>query len=383
MAARWSMLIPGLLVVALVAMFLTMRPFSGLTTEVPPVEDLTFESVTLDEAGIQATLRASGSEPVRIAQVQIDGAYRQFALSSGNGVERLNRVRLDIPYPWVAGEAHTITVVTASGLTFEHVIEVALAGTPLSAAGALQLVMIGLFVGFVPILVGYGFMPGLRSFGSAGLDFALALTMALLLFLLLDTWGEAMEFAGRASGALNATLAVWIVAILTCLLLLSIGRRGGVAPRGAALAFFIALGIGIHNLGEGIAIGASIAVGEVALASFLVMGFFLHNLSEGVAIAAPLKSGRGRLMALFLLALLAGAPASLGTLAGAFAFTPFRAALAFAIGAGAIVQVLIEVGGLLMRREDGAAPRFRSAPAVGGFSAGMVVMYTTSLLISG
>lgn len=383
MTARWSLLIPALLVVALVALLLTQKPFSGLTAEVPPVEDLAFESVVLDDSGIHATLRASGSEPVRIAQVQVDGAYRTFTLSAADGVARLNRVRLDIPYPWVAGETHVITVVTSAGLTFEHEIAVALPATPLSEAGVVQLILIGLFVGFVPIVVGYGFMPGLRSFGAAGMQFALALTAALLIFLLLDTWGEAMEFAAQASAALNARLAVWMVAILTCLLLLAIGRQRGAAPRGAALAFFIALGIGVHNLGEGIAIGASIAVGEVGLASFLVMGFFLHNLSEGIAIAAPVERARNRWLTLLLLAFLAGAPASLGTLAGAFAFTPFRAALAFAVGAGAILQVLIEVGGLMLLRAETAPRIFRSRPAIGGFSAGLAVMYVTSLLISG
>ncbi len=383
MASRYSMLIPALIVAVLVAGFLTLRPFSSLTSDVPPLEDLAFESVTLDAGGIHATLRAAGSEPVNIVQVHVDGAFRAFSLSETGGVGHLDRVQMDIPYPWVAGETHAITVLTASGVTFDHEIEVALATAKLDGAGALQLVLIGLFVGFVPILVGFAFLPGLRAFGSAGMDFALALTLALLAFLLVDTLGEAMEFAGQASGALNATSAVFTVAILTFLILLAVGRRGGAAPQGLALAFFIALGIGVHNLGEGIAIGASVAVGEVALASFLVMGFFLHNVSEGIAIAAPLKSTQGRLGMLILLALLAGGPASIGTLTGVFAFTPFRAALAFAVGAGAILQVLFEVGTMMLRRQDGAPPRVQSGPALGGFSVGLVVMYATSLLIAG
>lgn len=382
MGVRWTLLIPSLAVAALVALFLTQRPFSGLTADVPPVEELSFEAVILDAEGIHATLRAGGSEPVAIAQLRVDGAYRVFSQTPEGPVERLARVRLDIPYPWVEGETHHLSVITATGVTFDHEIAVALPGAALDTGKALQLVAIGLFVGFVPILVGYGFLPGIRSFGRGGMDFALALTLALLLFLLIDTLGEAMEFAAETAGALNAPLAVWVVTALTCLLLLAAGRRGGAAPEGVALAFFIALGIGIHNLGEGIAIGASIAVGQVGLASFLVMGFFLHNLSEGIAIAAPLKPGRGRLWTLLLLAILAGAPASLGTLTGVFAFTPFRAALAFAVGAGAILQVIVEVGGLMLRTADGA-PRYRSGPALGGLFAGFAVMYATSLLTSG
>lgn len=383
MGARWTLLIPLLAAALLVVLFVAARPFSDLTRDVPPVEDLAFEAVTLDVDGIHMTLRAAGSEPVRIVQVHVDGAFRAFSLSPPGPVERLARVRLDIPYPWVSGETHAITVLTATGVTFDHEIAVALPTAPLDGGGVLQLVLIGLFVGFVPILVGYGFMPGIRSFGPAGLDFALALTLGLLLFLLIDTAGEALEFAEEASGALNASLGVWTVALLTCLLLLAIGRRDGAAPRGPALAFFIAFGIGVHNLGEGIAIGASIAVGEVALASFLVMGFFLHNLSEGIAIAAPLDRLRRNWVRLLLLAVLAGAPASLGTVTGVFAFTPFRAALAFAIGAGAILQVLVEIVALMARRGSGETARLSAAPVYGGFSVGLIVMYATSILTSG
>lgn len=383
MAGRWTLILPLAVIAALVAVFLTARPFSGLTAAVPPAEDISFESVRLDDDGIHAVVRASGSEPVVLAQVQVDGAYWQFTQTPAGPIPRLGRAVLDIPYPWVEGETHAITLLTRAGAAFGHEIAVAVSSAPLTGPGVLQLVAIGLFVGFVPILVGFGFMPGLRAFGRAGLDFALALTLALLVFLLIDTWSEATELAGDVSAALNPVPAIWAVAVLTGLGLLALGRRGGARPEGMRLAFFIALGIGVHNLGEGVAIGASMAIGKVALASFLALGFFLHNVSEGIAIAAPVATAR-RWAALVGLAVLAGGPAAAGTVLGVFAYTPFRAALALAIGAGAIAQVIVEVATVLARSAEGAARPGWQAPAVlAGFGAGLSVMYLTSIVASG
>lgn len=378
--ARLAALLTTALVVVLVLGFAWLRPFGGLTADVPPTESLAFESVRLDETGIHANLRAAGSHPVSIAQVQIDGAFRLFSQLPEGPVERLGRATLDIPYDWIAGEPLTIVVLTSTGVTFEHVVEVAYGSAALGGYGILQLIGIGLFVGLVPILAGYGFLPLLRSYGARGRDFALGLTLGLLLFLLIDTMGEGLEFAGEASGALKADMAFWVVMLVTTGVLVALARRHGV-PEGARLAFFVALGIGFHNLGEGIAIGASITLGQVALAAFLVIGFFLHNLSESIAIAAPYRGKAIGMPVLIGLALLAGGPAAIGTVAGAFAFTPLRAALAFAIGAGAILQVLIEIGGLLLRNR--AAGDTIGTTAGLGFGAGLVVMYATSLLIAG
>ena len=56
---------------------------------------------------------------------------------------------------------------------------------------------------------------------------------------------------------------------------------------GAPLALLVAIGIGLHNLGEGLAIGTSFATGALALGAFLVVGFAIHNTTEGLAIVAP------------------------------------------------------------------------------------------------
>jgi zinc transporter, ZIP family len=175
---------------------------------------------------------------------------------------------------------------------------------------------------------------------------------------------------------------VWLAALLTFGALMVIGRRGGRAPAGVALATFIALGIGFHNLGEGLVIGAAFATGEAALASFLVVGFALHNVTEGVGIAAPLVEARPRLGIFAALAALAGLPAVLGTWAGAFAFSPHWAALCFGIGAGAILQVVVEVAAYLHRLAARAGDSALSGATLAGFAGGLFVMYATAILVA-
>ena len=75
----------------------------------------------------------------------------------------------------------------------------------------------------------------------------------------------------------------------------------------------------MHNLGEGLAIGSSLALGELALGTFLIVGFMVHNLTEGLGIAAPVAEGPARVGArLAVLALVAGGPAVLGAWIGGF-----------------------------------------------------------------
>lgn len=371
-----------LLTLALAAFFFGARPLDVLTRHVPPVEQLVVEATRLGPDGIELQLRADGSQPVRLAQVQVDGAYWRFELHPPGPVPRLGSATLFIPYPWVEGAAHHIVFVTATGAAFDHRIEVALP-TPLPSMSSLAMLgLVGLFIGVVPVAIGLLAWPALRHFGLAGLGFLLSLTLGLLVFLLVDTLAEALAQAATLPAGFRGEALVWLVTALTALLLLPFGRRGGRVPEGARLAFFVALGIGLHNLGEGIAVGAAFTTGEVALASFLVAGFTLHNVSEGVGIAAPLAHARPPWLLFAGLAMLAGLPAVLGTWAGALAFTPLRAALCFALAAGAILQVIIEIGAWLVRsaRTSGRSPATWGNFA--GFALGIVIMYATALLIT-
>ena len=383
MLSRASILLPVALIAGLVAVFLTAQPFDYLSKGAPPGENLTVEHVRLDDSGIHATVRAAGSEPMIIAQVQVDGAYRIFGQAPAGPIGYLKTARLDIPYPWIAGEAHHLVFLTSTGAAFEHSIDVAVA-TPGTTIGDLfGLAMVGLFVGVVPVLIGFAFYPALMSFGESGRQFALALTIGLLAFLLVDTLGEGLEIAEKAADGLKADLIVWLSALLTALALLVIGRRGGRPPEGVALAYFIAIGIGVHNLGEGLAIGASFAAGEIALASFLVLGFALHNVTEGIAISAPIRREAMSPVRLLWLAVIAGGPAIPGAMTGGLSISPFWTALAFGVGAGAILQVIIEVGGVFLRRKRDMLAPWYSAASLFGFTSGIVVMYATAFVVRG
>jgi zinc transporter, ZIP family len=186
--------------------------------------------------------------------------------------------------------------------------------------------------------------------------------------------------AGRAASGFNTALLVWAVAGLTCLLLLGLARLGGSPLTGVPLAISIALAIGLHNLGEGLAIGSAFASGAAALGGYLLLGFTLHNVTEGVGIVAPLLDRRPALLLLAGLACLAGLPAVVGMWLGAFAFSSHWAAVALAVGAGAILQVLIEVGLLLGRDLAGAGGRGYPI-TLAGLTAGVAVMYGTALLV--
>jgi hypothetical protein len=375
--------LPLLLVLAVTAGFLALDPLRAFRGAAPPVELLTVERAVLDEDGIGLAVRAEGSEPVTIAQVQVDGAYWSFTQEPPGPIPRLGTARLRVPYPWVQGEAHHLVLLTRTGVAFEHTIDVALP-TPkpgLTTLGPLTLV--GLFVGVVPVALGMLFFPALRAGGAGGFAFALALTVGLLGFLLVDTLEEALELAAAAAPALQIPALVWLVAGLTFVLLLAAGRRKGRAPAGVPLAASIALGIGLHNLGEGLAIGSAFATGAASLGAFLVIGFTLHNITEGVGIVAPLLREPPRLVTFAALALLAGLPAVLGVWLGSYAFTPHWAALALAVGAGAILQVIVEVGALLLRQGAAAGHAWASAPTLGGLALGLGLMTATAWLVQG
>jgi ZIP family zinc transporter len=377
-----SALLPLALLALLIGGFLALRPLDRLTEGTPPIESLVVERVALGPEGIAVWVRAGGSAPLSIAQVQVDGAYWEFTQSPPGPLSRLEAARIDLPYPWVAGETHHLRFLTSTGISFDHTIEVALPTPALSAVDLLVYGVVGLFVGVVPVALGMMFYPLMRAGARRGLEFVLALTLGLLAFLLVDTLEEGLEVAAGAASGLQASMLVWLGALATFLALMVIGRRGGRTPEGIALATFIALGIGLHNLGEGLAIGASFATGEAALASFLVVGFTLHNLTEGVGIAAPMLERRPRLGVFAALAALAGLPAVVGTWAGAYAFAPHWAALCFGIGAGAILQVIVEVGAYLSRIARRAGGSALSGTALAGFAAGLAVMYATALLVS-
>lgn len=373
-------LIPLALMLGSFVWIASLDPLRGFNNSAPPVEALTVERSILDETGIRLLVRAGGSEPMTIAQIMVDDAFWTFTQTPPGPITRGDTAWVQIPYPWVLGEAHLVNMLSNTGTAFEHEIAVALP-TPKATGGQLQLqALVGAIVGLLPVALGLMFYPAMRGVGRSGMNFLLALTVGLLAFLLIDMTGEAMEIANEAAAVFQGSLMVWMAALASFLLLMAIGRWRG-APAGLALAFYIALGIGIHNFGEGLAIGAAFAAGSAGLGTFLVLGFALHNVTEGIGIAAPMLKVRPPLWTFPALTLLAGGPAILGLWMGSLAYAPQWTALALAIGAGAILQVVVEVTAYLMRQNDDPRTALYSPAVVAGFLGGIGFMYVTAAII--
>jgi zinc transporter ZupT len=213
--------------------------------------------------------------------------------------------------------------------------------------------------------------------------FLMAVTAGLLIFLGLDTLVEALENAAEAPGPFQGIGLIGIGAVATFLLLDALSRKqvnagGDESAQRLSLAYMIALGIGIHNLGEGLVIGAAYNVGEIALGAFLVVGFIIQNITEGLGIIAPVLRDRPGIMPLVWMGLIGGAPAILGAWIGGFAPSPTLAVLFLAIGTGAIFEVVYEIAKLIrkdMQKEPMPMTIFS------GVLAGMLLLWVTGLLI--
>jgi zinc transporter ZupT len=242
--------------------------------------------------------------------------------------------------------------------------------------------LVGLYVGVIPVAIGLLWYPLLRGLEPRWLNFALALTAGLLIFLGVDAVHEALEAAGQVAGAFQGVLLVVVGSVGTLLLLQMISRArlnlGGLEGR-KAVAFLIALGIGLHNLGEGLAIGAAYALGEAALGAFLIIGFMLHNTTEGLGIVAPIAKDQPRIRTLVGLGLLAGAPTILGATIGGVAYSPLYATLFLAVGAGAIAQVVVALSKVVGRDVEGG---LWTPTTASGLLAGLLIMYGTGLLVA-
>lgn len=373
-------LVPLALMLVSFVWIASLDPLRGFNNGAPPVEALTVERTVLDETGIALLVRAGGSEPMIIAQVAVDDAFWSFIQDPPGPIARGDTAWLRLSYPWVQGEAHAINMLSNTGTSFVHDIAVALP-TPKATANQLgPQALVGAIVGLLPVALGLMFFPAMRGVGPAGMNFLLALTVGLLAFLLIDMTLEAMEIAATSAALFQGSLMVWLAALSSFLLLIAIGRWRG-APVGLALAFYIALGIGIHNFGEGLAIGAAFAAGSAGLGTFLVLGFALHNVTEGIGIAAPMLKVKPPLWSFPVLTLLAGGPAVLGIWTGSLAYAPQWSALALAIGAGAILQVIVEVTAYLMRQNPDRQAALFSPAVISGFLGGLAFMYITAAVI--
>ncbi|WP_138431763.1 ZIP family metal transporter [Fodinibius saliphilus] len=375
----WAV-IPLILLVGSVVLFLAENPLQMLAGNAPPVQQLTVEQTKLNDNGIHLKVRANGSESVKLAQVMVDEAYWKFSMDPQGPIPRLSSSWVTIPYPWVKNELHEITLLTDVGATFNHTIEVATATPEWTVKRVWGYILLGIFIGVIPVALGLMFYPYLKTKGDSVLQFLLTLTLGLLLYLFIDTLQEGLELVTEAATVFEGSLTVWLVTGLSFLLIYAVGRSKGKAPEGLSLAIYLAIGIGLHNLGEGLAVGAALASGEAALGAFLVVGFTLHNLTEGIGIATPLLERKTKFITFIGLTILAGLPAAAGTIIGAFSYSPQWGAVLFAIGAGAILQVIVEISSYIGRNAE-VGDRF-TVPNLLGFTIGIALMYGTALLVA-
>lgn len=381
---NWLMaLLPLLLLAALIAAFLWLNPLAFFTGAFPPLEEISVQQIRFPAAGqIELDVINGGPDPVTIAQVLVDDAYWQFAIEPGNTLDRLGQATISIPYPWVKDEPLPIILMTSTGVTFEAEVDVAVESPQKDGRTFLAYGLLGIYVGIIPVTLGMLWYPFMRRIDRKWMNTILALTVGLLVFLFIDTVLEALELAGEVPGVFQGVPLVFLVTLLTLGVLLAVGQRSKQSSP-LNIATLIALGIGLHNLGEGLAIGAAFSTGAAALGSFLVIGFTLHNITEGVGIVSPLLRGERPKLSTFIgLALLAGGPAILGTWLGSLAFSPFLATLFLSIGAGAILQVIWEVGKLLTREAQRQGEPAFSWLNFAGLTAGILVMYLTAFLVN-
>ena len=381
--AAWALALVPLILLGLVLSYLVATG-GGLTAlSGPPVEKITFQRVTLPQPGIiHVEVVNDGPQQITIPQVLVDDAYFMFTAEPSNTIPRLGRAVFTVNYPWVAQESHTVGLVTSLGTIFDHQIGVAVQSPQLSVNLFVQFGLVGLYVGIVPIFLGVLWYPFMRRLSAQAMNFILALTVGLLVYLALGTWLDANEFAQELAAFWQGVPLVIFIGLITLGVLLVVGSvRKGVESTPLEISYRIAMGIGLHNLGEGLAIGAAFASGQAALGTFLILGFTLHNITEGVGIAAPIVRQNPGLKHFALLVLLAGGPAILGTWLGGFAFDPVLATIFLAIGVGAILQVVWEVGKLVAKDSVRLGKPVINWVTLSGLVTGIAIMYFTAFLV--
>ncbi len=382
----WGLAGAALALIAAVLVALAVAGGDSLPERLgPPVEELAVERTTLEPNRIELTVRNTGPDPVSVEQAFVNDAYVDFE-GAEREIGRLGSDRLTLHYPWQEGQPYLVSLITATGVVIEHEIPAAVE-TPQADGDLFGLMaLLGTYVGVIPVVLGMLLLPAMRRFPPGWIRVLMAVTVGLLAFLAVDATLEGLELAGESGGAFGGTELLFLGVGLAFLVLTGIDRRlrdaadpaGSGSFSGMRLALMIALGIGLHNLGEGLAIGSAYAIGELALGAFLVVGFAIHNTTEGFAIVAPLTRARPSPRRLFGLGLIAGVPAILGAVIGASVNNAELSAFLLGVGVGAVVQVIVQIAPAMRDR----AGRLLDAATSAGIAAGVVAFYLTGLLVT-
>jgi zinc transporter, ZIP family len=382
---RLLALVPIVLLVGAVSLFAAA---GGSLTELvgqnpPQPDEFDIRRVEFREGEIRINVRNPQRDDLTIALVTVDDAIVQFELDGPRTLDRLRSSEIVIAYDWVEDDPISVGVTSSTGIQTTKEIPAAVETPEADARSFAGYALIGTLVGIVPVALGLLWLPSLRRASPQWLAAFMALTAGLLSFLAVEALSEALELQAALPSALGGVGLVLFGVAISYLALTFISSRlaRGAALGGLALATLVAIGIGLHNFGEGLAIGTSFALGELTLGTFLIIGFMVHNVTEGLGIATPVAEGKQRtsLGRLAVLALVAGAPTILGAWLGGFVTSDVLGVVFFAAAAGAAIEVVVEVLRYLARRAPGG---LTSGHALGGFLAGIAVMYVTGLLVA-
>jgi zinc transporter, ZIP family len=385
LAWRLWALVPLLLLVGVVSLF---GAAGGSVVDLlgggpPQADEFDIRRVEFKPGRIEIRVTNPQQDDLTIAQVTVDDAIVPFRLDGPQTLDRLRSSTILVDYDWIEDEPIAVGVTSSTGIQTTHEVAAAVETPAPSASSFLGYGLIGVLVGIVPIALGMLWLPSLRRARPEWLAAFMALTGGLLAFLAFEALTEALELQATLPGPLGGAGLVLLGFAVSYLTLTFLSHRfsgGGAGVGGLALATLVAIGIGLHNFGEGLAIGTSFAFGQLTLGSFLIVGFMIHNVTEGLGIATPAAEekrrsvGIGRLVALVLIA---GAPTIFGAWLGGFVRSDVLGVIFFAAAAGAAFEVVVEVGRYLRERAPGG---LTSGWVLSGFLAGVAIMYATGLL---
>src|SRR3954471_5834304 len=361
-----------------------------------PSPQITFEKIEFHNNQIIASIRNTGSTEIIISQADVNDRIQAAAIEPSKILQRLSEAKVIIPFLWNSGEPYKIGITTSDGVRFSKTIQAA-AATPIPDVHQLSVfTILGSYVGVIPIMIGLVWYPFMRKLSTNQYNFFLSLTAGLLVFLGIDALIESNEIViDNLASVFNGQILVFIVSVASFLVLYYVSERFSKRAieklikksptffsstgnslkdnsitttttttnnmsntknqqiqltlqqqliKPLAISMMISLGIGLHNFGEGLAIGAAILLGKVALSTFLIVGFTLHNTTEGLAIVAPMARGdKVTKRKLLGMGIIAGAPAIAGAWIGGFLYSPIAAIIFLSVGAGAIFQVVLSI----------------------------------------